>query len=783
MKLLSYFILMVLWVPTLVAQNILFVDSTSAAPNEIINFSVNISNSQQFSAFQLDIKLPDVLQLIDNTIVLSPIRKNDHLLSYNLINQNTLRLISFSPTGKNYSGNYGKIVTFSCKVKQMPGNYTLFVENPLISDSLNNNILTEYRHGAFLLNAPLIQISQQQLVFNSIPLGTTEERYINISNAGNTPLIITKFSSNLNELKFVDSTYIELQPNQEITKQVVFNPIKKGFINGKLNIASNSSIGGSKVLSVSGHAYAVNEIHAANIEGRSGYVSKMRLSINNMESFSAFEFELNIPKELNFIEGTEQLFRNKNHQLFVQKLSPFRIKVISFSNNNSTFYGNDGDIVELSFLINGNGGFYPIQIANAIISDSNSINILSATYNSVLHIAAPSLYIVNRSIDFGPVSILDTGKVNITIYNFGNDTLKLKSMSIENDKFFSYTSFPVTILPNESTNIQLGFNSSVKGTYNTKIKVLNNDYLANPLTLNVTAKAFAPNIMIGGNVSGTINDTIVFPIKISNTEAFTAFQLDVVLPNGVNLIQNSLVLSNRASASHAITYSFINAQKIRIIAYSLSQSLFNGDSGVVCTMKLKLNTSAGIYPIVIENGLIGNISNQNILSSIQFGQISILNKGKILGKVQYHNSISSPLFGVTVNLFSGEELIKSVLTNTEGFFEFNNLINGSYKIAAYYDLSVNNSGITSTDALLIRRYTVGLTQFDNIQQLAADVNGSSIINSTDALFIRKYIVGQINLFPAGNWIFESFIVNIFDSIVNQNIKGSLLGDVNGSYLP
>ena len=58
----------------------------------------------------------------------------------------------------------------------------------------------------------------------------------------------------------------------------------------------------------------------------------------------------------------------------------------------------------------------------------------------------------------------------------------------------------------------------------------------------------------------------------------------------------------------------------------------------------------------------------------------------------------------------------------------------------YGDLD-NDNEITSADSLLILRQSVGLENFDDVEQKLADVDGDESITSADALEVLRYSVG------------------------------------------
>lgn len=85
------------------------------------------------------------------------------------------------------------------------------------------------------------------------------------------------------------------------------------------------------------------------------------------------------------------------------------------------------------------------------------------------------------------------------------------------------------------------------------------------------------------------------------------------------------------------------------------------------------------------------------------------------------------------------------------------------------------SGVNATDALIVLKHFVGLTNLILLKKLCADVNNDTCINSLDAFYICKRFVGDINTFPAGNWKSES--VKIYcDTTVNIQVRQ--IGNVN-----
>jgi hypothetical protein len=132
-------------------------------------------------------------------------------------------------------------------------------------------------------------------------------------------------------------------------------------------------------------------------------------------------------------------------------------------------------------------------------------------------------------------------------------------------------------------------------------------------------------------------------------------------------------------------------------------------------------------------------------------------------------------------LNSNNIIIDSTYTNMDGIYNFSKLASGSYKLYALPTSSFG--GVNATDALGIRRYIVSLATISGVNLLAADVNNSSSVSSADALLVLRRTVGLISSFTNGDWASELITFILYSNTQNQNIKVLCLGDVNGSNNP
>ncbi len=129
------------------------------------------------------------------------------------------------------------------------------------------------------------------------------------------------------------------------------------------------------------------------------------------------------------------------------------------------------------------------------------------------------------------------------------------------------------------------------------------------------------NIVIVDNSTTTQVSGIVLSVSIQNTSPFTAFQIDLILPDSVDYIDDSAELTDRAQ-DHIVNVSNVNGH-LRIIAYSLSSSVFSGNEGSVLTLQLEHHLNPGTYPVTVAEAIIAGQNSENIITGIINGEITI----------------------------------------------------------------------------------------------------------------------------------------------------------------
>ena len=140
---------------------------------------------------------------------------------------------------------------------------------------------------------------------------------------------------------------------------------------------------------------------------------------------------------------------------------------------------------------------------------------------------------------------------------------------------FNFTAADVT----GNENISIGDVVGIVNIILNSVVEKTSDYIAKR-----SAIVQSDNHLSMSDVSGEAG-IVSMPVTLSNSVAYTAFQMDVELPEGATITSASL--SKRATISHSITWHSIYNNKVRLIAYSPTNAAFIGNDGELVTLNIE----------------------------------------------------------------------------------------------------------------------------------------------------------------------------------------------------
>lgn len=283
------------------------------------------------------------------------------------------------------------------------------------------------------------------------------------------------------------------------------------------------------------------------------------------------------------------------------------------------------------------------------------------------------------------------------------------------------------------------------------------------------------------------------------------FILDSILPNQTRYVEWNLLgdpelniwtkLPKELTVTHDSVI-FLQPTNFQVLVKSNTVPVGHA---LVCVM---MDTTVYYYGYTNSSGLITFSFTPQHIGSLQVtvtghnyipyegtAAIRSSNVVSISGSVKYYsnqNSVES-----TKVVLSGS-MVDTTLTDSFGFYSFTTLpVLQNYTVSPYKINSARPSAISSYDAALILRHSVGIITLDSLQRIAADVSGNGQITSFDAALVMQYSVAIRDHFPVGaevsdtvDWAFRPpsrSYLPIMSSQINQNYTAILYGDVSGNW--
>lgn len=608
----------------LYAGNTLNIGQYQVLPNTDFVIQLEVENSDAFVAFQVDIPIPNGFKYVAGSAALNVSRISGHALSASLINGNILRLIAYSVSNIPFIGNSGSLVSFSLKSGTVPATFALLLNQPMLGDNQTTNILTGSSNGSVTVLAPNITLSTATLDYGRVPLQTSVDRTFVITNAGSANLTISGLNFNDSQFTTTSPASFTVAPNSNRSITVKFSPASKGTLIKQLQISSNDPDQPIVIVSLNAVAFAVNEIHTGNITGASSTTKTLEFTLNNMENFTGFQFDLNLPQPITYKIGTTQLFRVQDQTVSVNQINNQTLRVVCFSAGSKNFTGVNGKVLSLDFLLNGIAGYYNIGISNVIVANTSGENIVSASFCGQLYVTSSDIH-ADSQLSFGDVSILSNKILQHRIYNYGQETLIINQLTFSNENFKSNQVLPVTIPPNAYFDLPIEFKKSTKGSITATLRVFSNDPDENPYSIQLSGNAFIPNYFKISNQIFTQGETKLLPIVVENEEPFVALQFDLSHPLEFIPDLNAIILTERKQ-DHVFAATKLSNTSLRIIVYSPGQKSFTGNSGAVINIPFKAEVSLlpGNYSLNLSNTLMSNAKSENVLYSSTNAQLKIL---------------------------------------------------------------------------------------------------------------------------------------------------------------
>ena len=357
--------------------NEIYVGSNSGELGSSILIPVSIDNMDSFTGFQLDITIPTGVEYVENSVTLLG-RENDHSISANVINSNTLRVISFSENNLNFNSITGDVFSFSLLPVSNSGYHPLYISNSIISNSDFENVISDSYSGSISINAPFLSVNSN-LNLGRIPLSIPSERNIFLSNSGNSNLVIDEIVYESSLLSGSLEAPFTIASGQNTEMIVTLTPESLGQFSSSISINHNGTPS-QNTIQVTADVFSPNYLYIEDKSVNRDSNHAIKLGISNNDEIRAIQFDINIPDGFVFDDDNiDELNALSGFSLFSQPQGNGIYRFVIYNIGETVIPSGSNLLLDLPIYVNSSIplGDYNFEISNITLSNASNIDVSS----------------------------------------------------------------------------------------------------------------------------------------------------------------------------------------------------------------------------------------------------------------------------------------------------------------------------------------------------------------------------------------------------------------------
>ena len=611
---------------TTVAQNTFSISSKSEAQGNPFTIDIGLTNSNEVSAFQFDLSLNENAYELSSGSTLTA-RASSHTLSVNTFDENTIRVLVYSNSNQVISAGSGTVLKIAFTSKNEPNTYNLSISNIVLSDQNGESVSANSTSGSVTLLGPRYDLSTTAEDFEKIPMGSSPTRNVTITNSGNEGLEIASYAI-VAPFSIAQNFPVTITPGNSTSFTLEVDTSTKQEVTSELTFSTNDQdpFRAIQSLTIQADIFAVNEIHIGSGQGASNSEITIPVSINNMEYFSGFQFDVTLPIDVNYVENSAVFSsRSEDHAIAASMINSNTLRFVSYSGSNTNFSENDGEVFSFKIIPNINSGTYNLPITDAIISNEDLVNITSDVFNGSFTINAPKLSTSVQVVDYGNIPITEVQTTNVTLTNTGSATLIIDELVFDSNKLSFPLEIPTTLEVNESTTVALEFTPTQIGSFNENISIRNNSPEEQQI-INVKANVFSPNYLKLQNTDLSRSNSNNININLVNEDNIRAIQFDLNIPDGFTFYKDYVIKTSILN-NFTTSISSLGNNSYRFIIYTIGNDFIVSDDETILMLPIFIENTIdlGQYTFEFSNVVLSSESNQNISSeALTIGYVNVI---------------------------------------------------------------------------------------------------------------------------------------------------------------
>ncbi len=582
------------------AGNVVTLPTASGAPGEEVTLTVALANDNPVSAMQLQIPVPDALTVVAGSETLTS-RASSHSAKVG-VRDGVLNIMVWSNGMATIAPGSGDVLSFRVLLGNEPQTIALNATKVTLTDASGNSLEASATSGSLTIAAAKAQLATRDIDFGHIPIRSVYHQSLQVTNVGNIPLIISGIEPSAVEFTSETPFPYELAPGNTGYVDITYSPVERGAIEETVRLLSNN-IAGTNTIRVVADPFAVNELHVENASGIADSTVTIPLRVNNMDAITGFQFEFDLPEQLQYVDGSFALSNRKgDHQLVVTHNNG-KLRAIAYSMGNTAFSGNDGVIATFDVLLSGRNSVN-LGATKAVLTANykgEDMDVLSAKYSGRITIYSPQLN-APTTLNMGATPITEVAQGTVLVRNRGSAPLRIDRVVFNQEGFSVEETFPLVIEKNKNLTLHVSFNGQEQAPFEAMMQLYSNDPDHRLHNITITGSRFAPNYL-HFTVDDVLNDgALLLHVDLSNYDPVDGIQFDVTYPSQWFTLTDEYTWGERANGFSMAHRSMGNGV-IRCFIYSLVNGEITPGEGRVVTMKFATTDGVpeGTYSLTFDN--------------------------------------------------------------------------------------------------------------------------------------------------------------------------------------
>ena len=587
-----------------VADNIVGISTVEGKPGDTVELQIGLTNTDNVSSVQVSIPLDPRLSLVENSAKTTG-RTNGHSVTAG-VKDGKLNVFVYSMSMGNIAAGNGTIATVKLKLGNEPSEISLSADKIVLTDSEGNTIgNTASTSGSATIRCAKATYSSMFIDYGRVPIRSSYQQTVQVSNVGNAPLSVSGVEFSATEFSCSESFPMEIAAGGSRMFTLNYAPVERGGITEEAKFITNS-IYKLNTVKLQALPFAVNELHVEDVSGIADSIVTVSLRMNNMDPITGFQFDFNMPEQLEYIDGSFSLSNRKaDHQLTVSMKNRM-LRALAFSLSDTPFSGNDGEIATFKVKLDGRystslGAQKAILTANI---KGKETDVLSDKYSGYVNILSPSMRCTD-AISMGRTPITQDAKTTFCISNYGSAPLRIERIATSSDHLKVGNELPIVVDSWQSVDVDIVWNGIEEEDYNELLQLYTNDPDQRLHNIRITGNRYSPNYITLSGTDVEPGDTLKLNVALSNNDIVNGLQYDLQYDKECFEFLDKSVWSDRADG-YSMTTRNIDNGKVRCFCYSLGgNEIAKGDGDVMTILfTVKKETAFGTYGFKVNNVLL-----------------------------------------------------------------------------------------------------------------------------------------------------------------------------------